>query len=231
MPAGLLASRPFTVDGYNGEGLCVAFGLWAAIQAGAQLNMSLMPKTSSRHSERSHAVEARPELPPSSKTRLHGRLDLNKVMRSYYARAIEEQFGTLPEDFRNVATEISLIFLDIREKPLRTWLRLKLDQQSMDVNKRMSCHPTPAEKRPKATPAQLQTLYRASYTSMVLSLNYFTPDETTSSTRTNMGLPVRPDLICFSLLWLADHTVRLDPTIGQYAKGPGVSAPEWRGEN
>jgi hypothetical protein len=95
----------------------------------------------------------------------------------------------------------------------------------------MSCRPVPQVPRPGATPEQLHTLYRASYTSMVISLNYFAPGGTTSSTRTNMGTPVRPDLICWALLWLADHAVRLDPTTGRYVEGPGVEAPEWWTQN
>ena len=231
MPAGLLASRPFTVDGYNGEGLCLAFGLLGR-------NKGLRPAQ--------YVFDVEDKLKKEqgitrdrSKTRITAELENsstwsprpNKVMRSYYAKAIDEQYGTLPEDFRNVATEISLIFLDIQEIPLRTWLCNKLDQQSMDVNKLMSARPTPVITRPKATPTQLHTLYRASYTSMVLSLNYFAPSGTTSITRTNSASPVRPDLICFALLWLADHAVRLDPTTERYVRGPGVSAPEWWAEN
>jgi hypothetical protein len=231
IPAGLLASRPVTVDGYSGEGLCLAFGLLGR-------NKGLRPPQ--------YVFDVEDELKKErgftrnrSKTGITAELENsstwyprpNKVMRSYYAKAIDEQYGALPADFRNVATEISLLFLDIQEKPLRTWLRYKLDQQSMNVNKRMSDRPTPAVRRPKATPAQLQTLYRASYTSMVLSLNYFTPSGMTSITRTSSASPVRPDLICFALLWLADHVVWLDPTTERYVRGPGVAAPEWWREN
>ena len=62
---------------------------------------------------------------------------------------------------------------------------------------------------------------------MVLSLNYFTPSGMTSITRTSSASPVRPDLICFALLWLAEHAVWLDPTTERYVRGPGVAAPEW----
>jgi hypothetical protein len=107
----------------------------------------------------------------------------------------------------------------------------KLDQQSMFVNRYMSGRPISPKPRPKATATQLHTLYRASYTSMVISLNYFAPGGTTKTTRTNTGIPIRPDLLCFALLWLADHAVELDPATGRYRRGQGVSAPEWWGED
>jgi hypothetical protein len=62
---------------------------------------------------------------------------------------------------------------------------------------------------------------------MVISLNYFAPSSTTKTTKTAAGVPVRPDLICFALLWLADHAVQLDPATGTYTTGHGVEAPEW----
>jgi hypothetical protein len=231
LPVGLLASRPFTVDGYNGEGLCLAFGLLGRNKGlrPAQYVFDLDDALKKRRGiirNREH-TRISAELENSSTWSPRP----NKVMRSYYAKSVNEQYGTLSQDFRNAATELSLIFLDIQEKSLRTWLRLNLDQQSMDVNKWMSCRPVPLESRPRATPEQLHTLYRASYTSMIISLNYFAPGGTTSSTRTNMGMPVRPDLICFALLWLANHTVRLDPKTGRYIEGPGVEAPEWWNQN
>lgn len=231
LPIGLLASRPFTVDGYNGEGLCLAFGLLGR-------NKGLRP--AQYVFDLDDALKMRRGITRNREyTRISAELENsstwsprpNKVMRSYYAKSVDEQYGTLSQDFRNVATELSLIFLDVQEKSLRTWLQLNLDQQSMDVNKWMSCRPVPLEPRPRATPEQLHTLYRASYTSMIISLNYFAPGGTTSSTRTNMGMPVRPDLICFALLWLADHTVKLDLTTGRYVEGPGVKAPEWWKQN
>lgn len=227
MPTGLLASRPFTVDGYNGEGLCLAFGILGRSKGlrPAQHVFDLSDALKLRRG----ITRTRPETRISSELENSSSWSPrpNKVMRSYYAKAIDEQYGTLPADFRHVATEIALIFLDIGEKPLRTWLRHNLDQQSMDVNKHMSGRPIPHVPRPKATREQLHTLYRASYTSMVISLNYFAPGGTSSSTRTNMGLPVRPDLICFALLWLADHAVRLHATTGRYEEGLGVNAPSW----
>jgi hypothetical protein len=114
---------------------------------------------------------------------------------------------------------------------MRTWLLHKLDQQSTAVNKYMSGRPISPKPRQKATPAQLHTLYRASYASMVISLNYFAPGGTTETTRTDTGITVRPDLLCFALLWLADHAVELDPSTGRYRRGQRVPAPGWCGED
>lgn len=231
MPVGLLISRPFTVDGYNGEGLCLAFGILGRnkglhpAQYVFDLEDELKRRRGITRNRQNTPITAELENSSSWSPRP------NKVMRSYYAKAIDEQFGTLPKDFRNVATEIALIFLDILEKPLRNWLMLNLDQQSMDVNHKMSSRPILGELSPKATPQQLHTLYRASYTSMVLSLNYIAPGGTTSNTRTTTGTPVRPDLVCFALLWLAEHAVRVDPSTGSYVEGAGVKAPEWWGQN
>jgi hypothetical protein len=231
MPAGLLKSHPFTVDGYNGEGLCLAFGILGRNKGlrPAQLVFDFQDKLKQQRgiirNKPNHRITT--ELENSSAWSPRP----NKVMRSYYTKAVDEQFGTLPLDFRGVAAEIALIFLDIRERPLRTWLLHKLDQQSINVNRYMSGRPLSPKARPKATPTQLHTLYRASYTSMVISLNYFAPGGTTKTTRTNTGIPVRPDLLCFALLWLADHAVEVDPATGRYRRGQGVPAPDWWGED
>jgi hypothetical protein len=66
---------------------------------------------------------------------------------------------------------------------------------------------------------------------MAISLNYFAPGGTTKTTRTDTGVPVRPDLLYFALLWLADHAVELDPSTGRYERGQGVPAPGWCGED
>jgi hypothetical protein len=235
MPIGLLGSRPFTIDGYNGEGLCLAFGILGrnkGLRAGAYVfdaDDAMKNRKGIVRAKQNTKINAELENGSSWAPRP------SKVMRSYYARAIDEQYGTFPTDFRHVATELALIFLDIEEKPLRHWLMLNLEQQSLDVNKWMSGRPIPASgrRRPVATNEELQTLYRASYTSMVLSLNYFAPSGTTSATRTSAGTPVRPDLICFALLRLAEHAVVLDPQAPggpKWVPGPGVDAPAWWAE-
>jgi hypothetical protein len=116
MPVGLLNSRPFTVDGYNGEGLCLAFGILGQ-NKGLRPNQQVFDfQDMLKHQQ--GIVRSRPnhkvttELENSSSWSPRP----NKVMRSYYAKALDEQFGVLPLDFRGVATEIALIFLDIREK-------------------------------------------------------------------------------------------------------------------
>jgi len=236
MPVGLLASKPLTPDGYNGEGLCLAFGLLGRNKGlrPAQCVFDLddtFKSTRGVTRNRAHTkISAELENGSSWSPRP------NKVMRSYYAKAIDQQFGGLPPDFLNVGTEMALIFLDIPATPLQTWFQHNLDQQSLQLNKLMSGRPTPPVPRPKATPEQLSTLYRASYTSMVISLNYFASGHmvSSSSSMTNEKkhhrLPARPDLICFALLYLAEHAVKSNRESGKYIEGIGAKVPGWWGE-
>lgn len=77
----------------------------------------------------------------------------------------------------------------------------------------------------KATNELLQTLYRASYTSMLLPLNYFPTSSSQAQSRVETGLPVRPDLICFALLYLAEHAIRMDGLVPK--EGVGADRPHW----
>jgi hypothetical protein len=223
MPLGLLKSRPFTVDGYNGEGLCLAMGILGR-------NKGLAPRTlvfDSDDTLKKMRKISRAAHPVGLTTELEGtsiwRPRPNKVMRSYYLKAMTEQFGILGKPYVAAATELALIFLDCTERGARDWLSYGLEQQSMDVNQRMS--------RPlddpvmKATNEQLQTLYRASYTSMLLSLNYFPTSSIQAQSRVETTLPVRPDLICFALLYLAEHAVRMDGPVPK--EGVGADRPHW----
>lgn len=235
MPIGLLQARPFTIDGYNGEGLCLALGILGR-------SKGLDP--------RSYVFDYQDKL-KQSRGITRGRSGLkittelentsawsprpNKVMRSYYKRAIDEQFGDLLESFCGAATELALLFLDCTPQALRIWLHHKLDQQSMEVNHMMSQRPSPAPQffNPDltATPLQLQTLYRASYTSMIISLNYFYVGPGLYSApgmaKRKLSRPVRPDLICFALLYLAEGAVEMIDGSGRFRQGPGAPEPRW----
>jgi hypothetical protein len=140
MPVGLLNSRPFIVKGYDAEGLHPA-------QLVFDFQDKLKEKRGIVHSRPNHRVTTELENSSSWPPRPY------KVMRSYYTKAVEEKFEILSLGFRGVATEMALIFLDTREKLLRTWLLHKLDQQSMTVNKYMSGRPISPKPRQKATPA------------------------------------------------------------------------------
>lgn len=235
MPIGLLQARPFTTDGYNGDGLCLALGILGRTKG-------LDP--------RSYVFDYQDELKQScgitrdrSGLKISAELENtstwsprpNKVMRSYYKKAIDEQFWELSDSFCGAATELALVLLDCTPQALRNWLREGLDQQSMEVNHLMSQRPTPLPFNPDltATPVELQTLYRASFTSMIISLNYYAPFSSSSGKTVKMNRPVRPDLICFALLYLAEGAVEMVDGSGsgslsrRFREGAGAGEPRW----
>ncbi|KAF2148507.1 hypothetical protein K461DRAFT_233067 [Myriangium duriaei CBS 260.36] len=225
MPKGLLHSRPITVDGYNGEGLCLAFGIFGR-------NKGLRPHTlmfdvDDKWKTQRGIIRNRPE------TTVRAILENSsswaprpsKVMRSYYAHAVEEQYGGLPPPFMAAVTEVALIMLDIRQRPLRMWLDGNMEQQSMDVNHWLTGRSGRSPAR--ATPPQLYALYRASYVSMIISRNYMPPSGVITEGLYAARRIVRPDLTCFALLYLAEHAVVRDVTTGQWIQGPGIARPEW----
>jgi hypothetical protein len=110
---------------------------------------------------------------------------------------MEEQYSGLGPEFVSVAVELALILLDCPPTVTRLWFDQNLEQQSMELNQRMS-NRLEGSIRTLASPKELQTLYRASYTSMIISLNYF------DHAQHNSGSARRPDLTCFALLWLAE---------------------------
>ncbi|GAM90473.1 hypothetical protein ANO11243_085170 [Dothideomycetidae sp. 11243] len=225
MPKGLLFSRPITVDGYNGEGLCMAFGIFGR-NKGLRPHM-LMFDSDDKWKERRGIIRNRADT--TVQTALENSSSWaprpSKVMRSYYAHAVAEQYGGLPPPFMAAVTELSLITLDIGQKPLRMWLDGALEQQSMDVNLWMSSRSGTSPV--KATSVQLNTLYRASYASLIISLNYMPPSGVITSSRHSTKRVVRPDLTCFALLYLAENSVVYNVQSDRWTEGPGVSMPEW----
>ncbi|KAI9762508.1 MAG: hypothetical protein M1835_008007 [Candelina submexicana] len=226
MPQGLLRSRPFTVDGYNGEGLCLAMGILGRNKGQSPRTLVYdfddMLKNQRGITRNRRQVSTTTELENTSVWSPRP----NKVMRSYYTKAMEEQFGGLQKPFVGAATELSLIFLDCTHRALRDWLRFNLEQQAMDVNRYMS-RPQTASLSPhlKASNHQLETLYRASYVSMIISLNYFAPGGSSSDNKTESGLPVRPDLTCFALLYLAEGADKSSQN--GFVPGNGAEKPHW----
>ena len=183
MPATLLNSFPSTYDGFNGTGLCLAMGILGR-------NKGLKPhklvfKNMTTELEATSVWYPRP----------------NKVMRSFYRKVMEEQYSGLGPEFVGVAVELALILLDCPHHATMRWLDQGLEQQSIELNQQMSA---------VATTSQLQTLYRASYTSMILSINYLNQDQ-------DQDHLYRPDLTCFALLWLAESDSSPD----------SQSLPEW----
>lgn len=233
MPLGLLKSRPFTADGYNSEGLCLAMGILGR-------NKGQEPRTlvvdADDNLKRMRGIKrVRPTV--FTTTELENTPVWSprpsKVMRSYYVKAMEEQFGGLGRPFVAAATKLAPILLDCTVRSLRDWLCYNLEQQSMDVNLYLS-RPQTVSLNPalRATTNQLSTLYRASYVSRILSLNYYAPGGGSASEKDNTtesGLPVRPDLTCFALLYLAEHAVIQDGV--WYKEGPGAEEPHWWRQN
>ncbi|KAL9093888.1 MAG: hypothetical protein Q9165_003811 [Trypethelium subeluteriae] len=229
MPQSLLKSRPFTVDGYNGEGLCLAMGILGR-------NKGLLPRgivfdsddsiKQARGVRRENALRGTiTELENTSKWAPRP----NKVMRSYYKRALEEQYGSLPSSFTAAATELALIFLDCSPAAIQQWLSYKLEQQSLEVNIQMSRPANYSLENIAATEKQLQTLYRAQYVSMILSINYWPPSGVSRASPTERHPVYRPDLYCFALLYLAEGAVQ--EAKGKWQKGQGASKPAWWGKD
>lgn len=196
VPSSLRKSIPSTFDGFGGTGLCLAMGILGRnkglhpsklvygtfeptqdLQGGTirKINFKVVAEL-----EKTSAWYPRP----------------NKVMRSFYQKAMEEQYSGLGPEFVAVAVELALILLDCPSSATMRWLQQSLEQQSIEVNHALS---NPAAGSIRASDAELQTLYRASYTSMILSINYF------NQSRPDTGADARrPDLSCFALLWLAE---------------------------
>lgn len=225
MPQSLLTSRPLTVDMYNGEGLTLAMGIIGR-------NKGLLPKElvfdwkdklkKLRGVTRDNGLQSIvTELENTSTWSPRP----NKVMRSYYRKAMRDQFGELLPPFVAAATELALILLDCAPGAITDWLRNRLEQQSLEVNIQMSRPANYARANIPATHHQLQTLYRAQYVSMIISLNYYTPRGTSHSTPVELHPLYRPDLHCFALLYLAEGAVVTVEGVNQ--PGPGAARPDW----
>ncbi|KAK4182368.1 hypothetical protein QBC35DRAFT_510099 [Podospora australis] len=227
MPKNLLSSRPTTINEYNGEGLCLALGILGRNKG---LRPYLLVYDSSDKWKKERGI-----VRHDDKTSVSGALEngsswaprANKVMRSHYGHAIQDQYGGLPEAYRDAALELALILLDIGRKLLKIWLRQEMEQQDLNVNLWMSARRGMSSSKevggvshPKAEDKQLDALYRASYASMIISINYLVLPK-------GGAAPVRPDLTCFALLYLAESAVQLDSSTGKWVQGPGAGKPAW----
>jgi len=189
MPGTLLKSVPSTFDGFSGTGLCLAMGILGRNKglAPSQLVFDIHDRRKREknivRSDPTHKVTGELEATSAWYPRP------NKVMRSFYQKAMEDQYSGLGPEFVDVAVELALVLLDCPSNVTWQWLNQNLEQQSIELNQCMSI---------LASSAQLQTLYRASYTSMIVSINYF------GHGVSDTGNACRPDLTCFALLWLAE---------------------------
>ncbi|KAF8233844.1 hypothetical protein L208DRAFT_1395035 [Tricholoma matsutake] len=225
VPRSLTDSRPITNGGYKGEGLCLAMGILGR-NKGLRPFLLVFDHKDTRKKQRGIVFKSDMSITAHLENTSIWYPRPSKVLRSYYEKEIVEQFGGLGDDYVGAATELAVLLLDCSPSAVVKWLSLGLDQQSLEVNMRMSGRHS-RQHDTVATPAQLQTLYRASYTSMILSLNYFTSDPPD-------GNFVRPDLICFALLWLAEGAVEESEVSTDsggkkkvYSTGKGAEQPEW----
>lgn len=177
MPSGLLQSRPFTIDGYAGDGLCLAMGILGRNKG---LDPGLLVFNTSK--KIATAMENFGTWAPRP----------NKVLRSYYSKALEEQYGGLGPAYVGAATELALLMMDVPPAATSAWLRAGMEHQSIRWNRELAS----ATSRNK--PAELKAHYESSYVSMIISLNYMDGRMETASA--DERLVSRPDLVCTGLL-------------------------------
>lgn len=177
MPAGLLQSRPFTVDGYVGDGLCLALGILGRNKGLAPGRLVFASsKTVTNSLENFGTWAPRP----------------NKVLRSYYSKAAEGQYGGLGPAYVAAATELALLMMDVPPAATTAWLRAGSEQQSIKWNREL----VKASSTNRA--AELRAHYESSYVSMIISLAYMDGRMETASA--DARLVSRPDLIATGLL-------------------------------
>jgi hypothetical protein len=182
MPLGLLQSRPTTVDGYDGQGLAKAMGIlgrnkglqpWKLI---FQMDSSISVKM-----ENSSTWTPRPA----------------KVLRSFYKKTLEGQYGGLGSDFVAASVELALLMADMPYWAIDDWLKAGLEHQLLDTNCFLASEVL-STVSPEERSAALAAHYESSYVSMIISLNNM--DEHMKE-KPNHGIILnRPDIMCLGLL-------------------------------
>lgn len=192
MPQSLLKSKPLTTSGYAGEGLCLAMGVlgrnkglspWTLVFDAddkwkkEQLGVERLGQKLTTHLENTSTWFPRPK----------------KALRSFYSDTMNTQYHQISKMYVFAAVELALIFADCPSQAIKAWLLAGLEQQSLDLNRSLRRPPINA-------PEELNACYRASYTSMIISLNYM-PAIHTHKQRTHYQPRLcRPDLHCMALL-------------------------------
>lgn len=175
MPEGLLRSRPFTTDGYAGEGLCLAMGILGR-------NKGLNPKALVFKMSRdiSTALENNSTWKPRP----------NKVLRSYYLDTMKKQYHYLGQEFVDAAVELALLLMDVPHLATSAWLAAGMEHQSINCNRLIAEY--------SKNNAELQANYESSYVSMIMSLNNMSKKmERRSGDKGDIN---RPDILCTGLL-------------------------------
>ncbi|KAG8533455.1 uncharacterized protein KY384_002238 [Bacidia gigantensis] len=177
MPSGLLQSRPFTVDGYSGDGLCLAMGILGRNKGLNPRNLVFnIVKGVTGSLENFGTWAPRP----------------NKVLRSYYWKVMDQQYSGLGPSYVAAATEIALLMKDIPHSAMKAWLQAGLEHQSMTANQVLR------NIKSNNRSAELRAHYESSYVSMIMSLNYMPSNAYNASSR-DVTIS-RPDLTCLGLL-------------------------------
>ncbi|KAL2043598.1 hypothetical protein N7G274_003905 [Stereocaulon virgatum] len=179
MPSNLLQSRPFTVDGYVGNGLCLAMGILGRNKGLQPKNLVFnMSRAISTSMEDSSTWAPRP----------------NKVLRSYYMSTLRSQYSGLGPAYIDAATELALLLMDIPPLATAAWLTAGMEQQSI------RCNGMIAEADSDDSVEELRANYESSYVSMVTSLNYMDARMGASAGKLKGQLASRPDVLCTGLL-------------------------------
>lgn len=182
MPLGLLRSSPITADGYDGQGLAKAMGILGRNkgQQPWKLVYQLDSSISSRM-ENSSTWTPRPA----------------KVLRSFYKKTLESQYGGLGPDFVAAAVELALLMADMPYWAIDAWLKAGLEHQLLETNHFLATEVLKncsTEERSAALAAH----YESSYVSMIMSLNNMNRG---MKQRHNRHLSLdRPDILCLGLL-------------------------------
>ena len=177
MPIGLLQSRPFTIDGYSGDGLCLAMGILGRNKGLSPRNLVFNAGGGVTGSLENFGTWApRP----------------NKVLRSYYWKVMDQQYSGLGPSYVAAATETALLIKDISHSAMKAWLQAGLEHQSMILNRDLR------NLGSKNKTAELRAHYESSYVSMIISLNYM-PSNASNAFSRHVTIS-RPDLTCLGLL-------------------------------
>ncbi|KAK5114398.1 hypothetical protein LTR85_010220 [Meristemomyces frigidus] len=186
MPLDLLRARTLTVDGYDGRGLALAMGIlgrnkglepWKLVFRTDHGVLSMM--------ENSSTWAPRPA----------------KVLRSIYKHVMHTQYHGLGDAFVSAAVELAILMADIPNWALDQWLRLGLEQQSLETSNFLDRDVLATCNEDERIQA-LDCHYQSSYAAMIISINAMTPPDKAGNASSSSSIG-RPDLICTVLLMKA----------------------------
>ncbi|KAI5815179.1 hypothetical protein BZA77DRAFT_248940 [Pyronema omphalodes] len=203
MPLNLLRSQPVTVDNYVADGLCLAMGILGR-------NKGLNPKSlvygAEEREKRTGALDAPHEI---NSRKISNTLENTstwkprpaKVLRSYYVDTLKKQYGGISDAYVAASVELALILADADHHAIRAWFGQRMEQQDYEFNRELQEHrQSLGDLGPTAV--EFNALYRGSYVSMVISLNYMNYPFG-GGANSKEGL-CRPDLTCMALLLMAE---------------------------